>query len=140
MRNFDQQLSYSGMSLVGYLEATHTDMEEFREQVRNEAEKKVKTRLIVEAIAAKEGLTAEEDDIQEELKKMSVQYGVTPEKMAEIIGDDIKYLKKEISGKKAIQLLTESAEIEEVEEQTAEEAPAQPEEAAADAAEETPAE
>ena len=47
---------------------------------------------------------------------MSVQYGVTPEKMAEIIGDDIKYLKKEISGKKAIQLLTENAVIEEVEE------------------------
>ena len=49
---------------------------------------------------------------------MSVQYGVTPEKMAEIIGDDIKYLKKEISGKKAIQLLTENAVIEEVEEES----------------------
>ena len=134
LRNFDQQLSYSGMGLNEYLEATHTDMDEFREQVRNEAEKKVKTRLIVEAIAEKEGLTAEEDEIQEELKKMSVQYGVTPEKMAEIIGDDIKYLKKEISGKKAIQLLTENAVIEEVEENSgSDETP----EAAAEEAEKT---
>ena len=54
--------------------------------------------------------------------------------MAEIIGDDIKYLKKEISGKKAIQLLTENAVIEEVEENSgSDETP----EAAAEEAEKT---
>ena len=114
LRNFDQQLSYNGMNLKSYLEATHTEMEEFREQVRMEAEKKVKTRLIIEAIAKQEGFEATEEEVQEEFKKMSVQYGVTPEKMAEIVGEDVKYIRKEICAKKAVDMLTENAVIEEV--------------------------
>ena len=114
LRNFDQQLSYSGMSLKEYLEATHTEIDEFREQVRNEAEKKIKTRLIVEEIARREELKATEEEVQEELRKMSVQYGVTPEKMGEIVGDDIKYLRKEVEGRKAMQLLLDTAVIEEI--------------------------
>ncbi len=114
LRNFDQQLSYSGMNLKEYLETTHTDIDEFREQVRGEAEKKIKTRLIVEEIARREGLKATEEEEQEELRKMSAQYGVTPERMADIVGNDIKYLRKEIEGRKAIQLLYENAVIEEI--------------------------
>lgn len=127
LRNFDQQLSYNGLNLKGYLEATHTEMEEFREQVRMEAEKKVKTRLIIEAIANKEGFEATEEEVQEEFKKMSVQYGVTPEKMAEIVGDDVKYIKKEICAKKAVQMLTENAEIEEVDPEEIDDTPKFPE-------------
>ena len=77
LRNFDQQLSYSGMSLKEYLEATHTEIDEFREQVRNEAEKKIKTRLIVEEIARREELKATEEEVQEELRKMSVPVSYT---------------------------------------------------------------
>ena len=79
-----------------------------------EAEKKVKTRLIIEAIAKQEGFEATEEEVQEEFKKMSVQYGVTPEKMAEIVGEDVKYIRKEICAKKAVDMLTENAVIEEV--------------------------
>lgn len=127
LRNFDQQLSYSGMDLKSYLEATHTEMEEFREQVRIEAEKKVKTRLIVETIADKEGLEATEEELLEEYKKMSVQYGVTPEQMREIVGKDEKYLVKEIRGKKAIALLVETAHIEEVDPEDIDDTPHFPE-------------
>ena len=126
LRNFDQQLSYSGMSLKEYLEATHTEIDEFREQVRNEAEKKIKTRLIVEEIARREELKATEEEVQEELRKMSVQYGVTPEKMGEIVGDDIKYLRKEVEGRKAMQLLLDTAVIEEIDPEETPEAPETP--------------
>ncbi len=115
LRTFDQQLGYNGMTLDSYLEATHTDTEGFREQVRGEAEKKVKTRLIVEAIAKKEGLEPTEEDVKDEIAKMSVTYGVTPEKMTEIIGDDIKYVKKELAGRKALEFLVQKADIVEVE-------------------------
>ncbi len=113
LRQFDQQLGYTGMELDSYLDATHTALEDFREQVRDEAQKRVNTRLLIESIAREEGLTAEDDEIQEELRKLSVQYGVTPEKMREIVGGDIKFVIKEITGKKAVQRLVDYADIEE---------------------------
>lgn len=113
LRQFDQQLGYSGMTLQKYIEETQTEMSEFREQIRDEAEKKVKTRLIIEAIAEQEGFTASEEDIEEELKNMGVQYGVNAERMREIVGEDIKYVKKDICAKKALDFLAENAEVEE---------------------------
>ena len=57
---------------------------------------------------------------------MSVQYGVTPEKMGEIVGDDIKYLRKEVEGRKAMQLLLDTAVIEEIDPEETPEAPETP--------------
>jgi len=130
LRQFDQQLGYQGGNLKEYLEQTHTELDDFREQIRNEAEKKVKSRLIIEAIAAKEGVEVSEEELDEEMKKMGVQYGLDAEKMREVVGGDIKYIKKDLAARKALDIIAEAAIVKDlvfdapVEEAPAEEAPA----------------
>lgn len=111
LRNFDQQLSYSGMNLQQYIEETQTDMEEFREQIRMDAERKVKARLLIEAIAKQEGIEVTEDDLTEELRSMGVQYGVDAEQMREMVGGDIKYIRRTVASRKAMDILADAAEV-----------------------------
>ena len=128
LRQFDQQLGYQGGNLKEYLKQTQTELDEFREQIRNEAEKKVKSRLIVEAIAVNEGVEVSEEELDEELKKMGVQYGLDAEKMREVVGGDIKYIKKDLAAKKALDIVASAAVVKDFV------FPAEPaEEAAADA-------
>lgn len=133
LRQFDQQLGYSGMNLQQYLAATQTDMSEFREQIRDEAERKVKTRLIIEAVAKQENIEATEEETEEALKNMGVQYGVDAAKMRELVGGDIKYVEKDVCARKAFKIIADSAEVEWVDAVTENES-------ADTAEEETPAE
>ena len=121
LRQFDQQLSYSGMDLQKYLATTHTEMSEFREQIRDEAERKVKTRLIIEAVAKQEGVEASEEEVEEALKKMGVQYGVDAVKMRQLVGGDIKYIERDVCARKAFKIISEAAEVEWVDAATTDE-------------------
>lgn len=114
LRQFEQQLSYTGASLQMYLQETHTDIESFREQIRYDAEKKVKSRLIVQAIAKNEGIEVSEEELTMELGKMGTQYGLDAERMRELVGNDIKYIKNDIASKKALDIIAANAVINEI--------------------------
>jgi trigger factor len=114
LRQFEEQLSYSGTSLQLYLQETHTNIEEFREQIRYDAERKVKSRLIIQAIAKNEGIEVSEEELTEELRKMGVQYGLDAERMRDLVGNDIKYIKNDIASKKALDIIAANAVINEI--------------------------
>ncbi len=114
LRQFEEQLSYTGANLQMYLQETHTDIEEFREQIRYDAERKVKSRLIVQAIAKNEGIEVTEEELTEELRRMGVQYGVDAERMRELVGNDIKYIKNDLASKKALDIIAANAVVHEI--------------------------
>ena len=114
LRQFEEQLSYTGANLQMYLQETHTDIEEFRGQIRYDAERKVKSRLIVQAIAKNEGIEVSEEELTEELRKMGAQYGVDAERMRELVGNDIKYIKNDIASKKALDIIAANAVVNEI--------------------------
>ncbi|MGI6205230.1 MAG: trigger factor [Anaerovoracaceae bacterium] len=111
LQQFDQQLSYSGMSLDEYLTATQDSIDNFKDTVRADAERKVRSNLIVQEVARQEGLTATDEEVDEEIKRMSTQYGVTPERMKEMIGPDIKIIRKDIASRKALDIIADNAEV-----------------------------
>ena len=111
LQRFDQQLSYSGMSLDEYLSATQDDMDTFRDQVRDDAERKVKSNLIVQEVAKREGFTATEEEVEAELEKMSHEYGVSAEEMRDMVGPDIRIIRKEIASRKALDVIAENAVV-----------------------------
>lgn len=114
MREFDQQLGYSGMNLEQYLQMSQTPVDEFKAQIRDEAERKVKTRLLIEAVARQEDIEVSEDEIQEYLEKMAVSYSMTADELRAAMGSDIQYVEKEVRGRKAVDFIVENADIEEV--------------------------
>ncbi len=113
MQQFDQQLSYSGMDLNTYLDSTHETLDDFREMVRNDAEKKVKSNLIVQEVARREGFEATEEELEAELKRMGTQYGASAEEMREMVGPDIRIIRRDIASRKALDVIADNAVVEE---------------------------
>lgn len=111
----NQQLGYQGLSLEQYLQFMSKDRKEFREELRPEAEKKVKTRLILMAIVEAEKIEATEEDMEKELQKMAEMYQTDVEKLKESIGvENMTFFQKDIQLTKAIDILYDKAKIKKV--------------------------
>lgn len=113
LNEFGQQLSYQGLSLDMYCQYLKKDIKDLREELRSDAEKKVKTRLVVEAVADAEKLTATQEDIEKELQAMADQYKMEVEKLRGMMQvDNLTYLQQDIKMRKAIDFMFENAVIE----------------------------
>lgn len=110
IQEFQQQLMYSGMRLDDYFQYTGTKMEDFREQVRPDAEKSVKTRIVLMGIVNQENLDVTDEEMEEELALMAKQYGTEVEQIKSMIGEsNLSYFKKDMQVKKAIDLVYDNA-------------------------------
>ena len=111
-QELDQQLRYQGMSLQQYLQFTGKDMAAFREELRPDAERQVRTRIVLMGIVDAEKIEVSEDEVEEELKVMAAQYNMTADKVKELIGaENLTFLKKDIQVKKAIDFIFDNAVI-----------------------------
>ena len=111
-QELDQQLRYQGMSLQQYLQFTGKDMAAFRDELRPDAERQVKTRIVLMGIVDAEKIEVSEDEVEEELKVMAAQYNMTADKVKELIGaENLTFLKKDIQVKKAIDFIFDNAVI-----------------------------
>ncbi len=90
IRQFDYRLRTQGLDLEKYLELIGSKIEDLREQLKPAASNRVKVDLLLEAIVKEENIEVTEEDIDEELIKLSEQYGA--EDKEEFIAD----MKKEI--------------------------------------------
>jgi trigger factor len=112
MRDFEMRLSYSGMKLEQYLQYTGSDLVKFREQFKEQAEKQVKTSLMLEEVAKVEKVEATQEEIDTELSKMAEQYKMEMDKIRELIqGEYLDSLKNDIAINKTVDMLVESANL-----------------------------
>ncbi|MCI6013260.1 MAG: trigger factor [Firmicutes bacterium] len=111
LQELDQQMRYQGLSLEQYIQYTGKDAAALRDELRPEAEKAVKTRLILNGIVEAEQFEVTPEEVDEELKTMAAQYQMTPEKVKELIGDNIKYMEKDLKTRKAVDFIFDNAVI-----------------------------
>jgi trigger factor len=113
MQEFDQQLRYQGLDLQKYFEYLQKEPKEFREELRADAYKKVKTRMVVEAVAEAEKLEATDEDVEAELSAMADQYKMEVEKLKEVMkAENYDYVAKDIKMRKAVDFMFENAIVE----------------------------
>ena len=113
MQEFDQQLRYQGLDLQKYFEYLQKEPKEFREELRGDAYKKVKTRMVVEAVAEAEKMEATDEDVEAELKAMAEQYKMEVEKLKEVMkAENYDYVAKDIKMRKAVDFMFENAIVE----------------------------
>lgn len=127
VQELDQQLRYQGLSLEQYLQFMEKEMAAFREELREEATKKVVTRLVLMSIVEAEKVEVSEEELESELKDMAAVYNTDVEQVRQMIGvENITYFMKDIQLKKVIDLLYEKADVKMVEPKAEEaEAPAE---------------
>ena len=113
LNEFSQQLSYQGLNLDMYCQYLQKSREDLRGELKADAEKKVKTRLIVEAVAEAEKLEASQEDMEKEMTAMAEMYKMEVEKLREMMNvDNFSYLQQDIKMRKAIDFMFENAVIE----------------------------
>ena len=106
---FAQNMMYQGLQMEQYLKLMNTTKEEMLERVKPDAIARIKTGLVLEAVAAAEGIQASDADLEEEIQNMASTYQMEPEKLKELIGDkEMESVKKDIAARKALDFLVEN--------------------------------
>ncbi len=110
MQEFAQQISYQGLSIEQYFQFTGMSKEKFLETATPEAERRIKSRLVLEAIAKAEDIQVSDEELNEELKKMAEMYQMDLEQLTGLVGDSEKEaIMQDIAVQKAVDLVTEAA-------------------------------
>lgn len=107
---YAQNMQAQGLSLEQYMKYTGVDTETMMEQLKPQAESRIKGRLVLEAVAKAENITASEEDFEEEVKTMAEAYGIEADKAKELLGENgKKSVLEDICIKKAQEFLVENA-------------------------------
>jgi trigger factor len=109
VNDFAYRVEQQGLKLDQYLKYMGQTVEQFRQSFMPQAEKQVKIRLALEAVAAKEKIEAAEEDVNAEIKRIADQYKMEEEKVRGLV--NIEDLKKDLAVNKAIDFLKEKAKI-----------------------------
>ena len=110
VEDFAQRIQQQGLNIEQYFQFTGLTAEKFMEQVKPQAEKRIKSRLVLEAIAAAEKIEISEAELEVELEKMATTYQMELDKVKELMGDrEKKQMKDDLAIQKAVELVVESA-------------------------------
>lgn len=111
LKDLEMRLKYQGLDLKTYYEYTNSNEEKVREYMKESAEKRVKTDLVIATIAKKEDIKVTEEDILVKANEMAKQYGDKDiEKTAKLIVDAQKdLLKFEALNEKVIKMLVDNS-------------------------------
>ncbi len=109
VRDYDTRLRQSGLDLKTYFKYTGLTLDSLREQMRPQAERQVKVRLALEKIAALENLTASDEEVSAEYKRISEAYNVPEDDVKKMVAaEDIK---ADLVVAAAMKLVKENANI-----------------------------
>ena len=110
IRDLEQQLSYQGINLDQYLKIMNKTRKEVEENYKEQAEKNVKSRLILEAIIKEEKIESTDEEINAKIKEMATNYGRKEEELSK--NEALKeYIANTIKTEKAIELIIKNAKI-----------------------------
>ncbi len=107
MDEFLNNMQQQGISPEMYYQLTGSTEADLHTQFEGEAETRVKTNLVVEAIAKAEGLEATDEDIENEIKELSEAYNMPVDQIKRVLTEDM--LKHDITMKKAVEVVTGTA-------------------------------
>ena len=112
VKETDQQLQMQGINLEQYMAMVGKDIAAFKEDIREEALKRVKTRMIISAIVEKEKIEASEDDIKAQLDLLAMQYQVEADKIREMMGTSgMNFIETDCRMRNAVDYIFENAVI-----------------------------
>ena len=107
---FAQRLQMQGLTMEQYLQFTGGNVQALVEQSKPQALKRIQSRLVLEAVAAAENLTASDEELDAELGRMAEQYKMEVEKLKEMFAEeDLKSVREDLAIQKAVELVTDAA-------------------------------
>ncbi|AQL56399.1 trigger factor [Abyssicoccus albus] len=111
LQEFEQRLAQQGMNLELYSQLSGQDTDQLKEQMKGDAKERVKTNLVLRAISDAENIEVTEEAMNEELTKMSEQFGISVEDIKSTLGD-LSILENDLKVQKAIDVIVDNAKAE----------------------------
>jgi trigger factor len=113
VEEFGNRLRMQGMNMEMYFQFSGQSEDALKEQMRDEAEKRVRSQLVLEAIAIAENVVVDDNDLDEELTRLSAVYKQSAEELRQIIESNgtIEDFKQDLRTKKTVKLLVESSKL-----------------------------
>ncbi|MBM4235306.1 MAG: trigger factor [Firmicutes bacterium] len=111
--DLENYLRYQGMGLDQFLELSGKNKDEIREERREEAIKRAKANLVLDAIAKKEGITADDSELKEKIEEIATTYNDDPDRIRDLLEKQgrVPVMKEEIRIRKVIDLIVSEAKI-----------------------------
>ena len=109
MNEFMGNMQRQGISPEMYFQITGTTQEYLHKQYEADADKRVKTNLVIEAVAAAEGFDATEEEIQKEINDLAAEYNMEVSQVSALLSPEM--LKHDITMKKAVEVITSTAKV-----------------------------
>ena len=111
--DFAQRLQMQGLTIDQYFQFTGLDYDKLAADMKPQAERRIKSRLVLEAVAAAEGITASEEDYEEEIARMAGMYQMEADKVKELMGENgKKQIMEDLAVKKASEfVVAQAAEV-----------------------------
>ena len=112
VNDFGYRVEQQGLKLENYLKYVGQTIEQFRQSFAPQAEKQVRIRLALEAVAAQENIVASDEDVDAEIQRIADQYKMEVEKVRQLV--NVEELRKDLAVNKAIDFIKEKANVTEV--------------------------
>ncbi|MFF2874755.1 trigger factor [Gottfriedia sp. NPDC057991] len=107
VKDFEQRIAQQGLNLELYYQFTGTKEEDLRTQMRQDAEARVRIDLTIDAIIEAEKIDATEEEMNEELARLTAMYNIPSEQLVTMLGGT-DAVRDDIQIRKAVELLVDS--------------------------------
>mgnify|MGYP000934770557 FL=1 len=112
IQELEQQMRYQGLNIQQYLQFTGSTLDDFRNEIKPEAEKRVATRIVLRSIGEVENVEVTDEDLDKELQRMSEAYNTDPENIKKMLGEEnLAFFRKDIALTKVMDMLYNEAKI-----------------------------
>lgn len=112
INDYARRMQSQGISLEQYMQFTGMTIEKLQEQSRPQAEKRIRTRLVLEAVVAAENIQVSDEAVDAEIAKMAETYKMEADKVRSIMGEaGIAQMKEDIAVQEAVDFLVAEANL-----------------------------
>ncbi|WP_040928675.1 trigger factor [Nosocomiicoccus massiliensis] len=107
LQEYEQRLAQQGLNLELFEQISGQTKEDLLEQMKDDAFKRVRTGLTLQAIAQAENIEATEEDVDNELQKLADQFQMAKDDIKKVLGD-LSVIENDIKNQKAIEFLVDN--------------------------------
>lgn len=112
INDYARRMQSQGISLEQYMQFTGMTIEKLQEQSRPQAEKRIRTRLVLEAVVAAENIQVSDEAVDAEIAKMAETYKMEADKVRSIMGESgIAQMKEDMAVQEAVDFLVAEANL-----------------------------
>ena len=112
INDYARRMQSQGMSMEQYMQYTGMTLESLQNQTKPQAEKSIRTRLVLEAVVKAENIQVSDEMVEEEIQKMADSYKMEVEKVKEYLGEsEIKRMKEDLAVQEAVDFLVAEAKL-----------------------------